>query len=70
MLIEFYEIHIKLLILLIFPVFSTVEVYAKKLYLTKENFLFRMFLYFLSYNFSFIFLLIFLRKNKKNQKKI
>ena len=65
MLIEFYELNYKLLIFLIFPLFSTIEDYAKKLYLTKNNFMYKMFLYFLSYNFSFVFLLIFLRKNKK-----
>ena len=58
--IEFFELDFKLFVLLIFPIFYTVENYTSALYL-KENehsFLFFAFNNFVSYTFSFIFLLI------------
>jgi len=65
MLIEFPELNIKLLILLIFPVFNFIENYSKKAYIVKENFLFKIFRYFLSYIFAGVFLLIIKFKNRK-----
>ena len=71
MLIEFSELNIKLLILLIFPVFNFIENYSKKAYINKENFLFKIFRYFLSYVFAGIFLVIIKIMNRKpNSEKI
>ena len=63
-LIEFSELNIKLLVILIFPVFNTIELYSKKLYLTDDNLLFMPFRHYISYIFSFIILLIAYQKNK------
>ena len=63
-LIEFSELNIKLLVILIFPVFNTIEFYSKKLYLTDDNLLFMPFRHYISYIFSFIILLIVYQKNK------
>ena len=65
-LIEFSELNLKLVIILIFPVSKTIEHYAKKLYLKEENLLFMQFRYYISYIFSFIFLLITKQKNKSS----
>ena len=37
MLIEFSELNIKLLVMLIYPLFNQVEHYAKELYLNNDN---------------------------------
>ena len=63
-LIEFSELNIKLLVILIFPAFNTIEFYSKKLYLTDDNLLFMPFRHYISYIFSFIILLIVYQKNK------
>ena len=64
MFIEFSELNFKLLILLVFPLDKRIEDYVKKLYLKKDNFMFKIIVYFLSYIFSFIFILIFQRNNR------
>ena len=58
--IEFSELDYKLLVLLIFPIFITIENYTSALYLKENgsNFLFFTFKNFISYILSFIFLLI------------
>ena len=58
--IEFSELDFKLLVLLIFPIFITIENYTSALYLKENgsNILFFAFNNFLSYILSFIFLLI------------
>ena len=63
-LIEFSEVNYKLLIIIIFPISKTIEHFVKKLYLKEENLLFMQFRYYISYIFSFIFLLIIKQKNK------
>ncbi len=63
-LIKFSELNIKLFVILIFPVFNTIELYSKKLYLPDDNLLFMSFRHFISYIFSFIILIIAYRKNK------
>ena len=65
-LIEFSEVNYKLLIIIIFPISKTIEHFVKKLYLKEENLLFMQFRYYISYIFSFIFLLITKQKNKSS----
>ena len=50
---------------MVFPLDKRIEDYVKKLYLKKDNFMFKIIVYFLSYIFSFIFILIFQRNNRK-----
>ena len=66
MFIEFSNFNIKLIILIIFPLFRRIEDFVKNAYLTDNNYLFKMFRYFSSYIFSFILLLIMRRRNKKS----
>ena len=39
MLIEFSDFNLKILILLIFPIFKTVQDYSKKAYVVEDNYL-------------------------------
>ena len=55
MLIEFSDFNLKILILLIFPIFKTVQDYSKKAYVVEDNYIFKTFRYFASYIFGFIF---------------
>ena len=64
--IEFSHVDIKLIILFIFPVFRRIEDTVKKSFLTDDNYLFKMFRYFTCYIFSFIFLLIMKKINRKS----
>ena len=59
MLIEFSEFNSKLLLFFIFPVIRRIEYFISKYQIKEDNILFKTFRYFLSYNFSGIFLLIF-----------
>ena len=66
MLIEFtFDRH--LLLILIFPIFKQIDSIVKKIYIQKDNNLFKIFRMFLSYEFSIIFLIIskFINKTKK-----
>ena len=65
-LIEFSELNFKLLILLIFPTFKTIENFTKKMYVVEEHFLFKAFRYFISYIFCAPFLFISIHKNKES----
>ena len=58
MLIEFSELDPKLLVILIFPLFYRADEYTSKLYLKDDNFFFTLFINYISYILSFIFLLI------------
>ena len=69
MLVEFSELNIKLLILLIFPIFNMLQDYSKKAYLEKDNPMFKSFRYFLSYILAGIFLIIFKLRNKSSSSK-
>ena len=64
MLVEFPKLNVKLLVLLIFPVFRTIERYTTPLYITEDNSLFDTFRYFLCQIISVIFLYIFYKQNK------
>ena len=64
MLIEFPKFNIKLLSLLIFPIFRIVDKFTTPLYIKEDNSLFDAFRYFLCHSFAFIFLFIFYKKNK------
>ena len=64
MLVDFPKFNIKLLVLLIFPVFRTIERYTTPLYITEDNSLFDTFRYFLCQIISVIFLYIFYKQNK------
>ena len=64
MLIEFPKFNIKLLSLLIFPIFRIVDKFTTPLYIKEDNSLFDAFRYFLCHSFAFIFLFIFYQKNK------
>lgn len=66
MLIEFSQINLKILILLIFPVFKRIQDYTKKSYLQDDNQLFKNFRYFFSYIFSFVPLLIVKYRSKNS----
>ena len=65
MIIEFSEVNLKLLLLLIYPIFKQLENQAKKLYTKKDNSIFRLFGYFLSYIFAGVFLIIFKIRNRQ-----
>ena len=70
--IEFSEFNLKLLILLIFPVFMQIQNYTKEAYIekNKDNQIFKAFRYFCSYIFAGIFLIIFeIRNRRSNTKK-
>ena len=56
MFIEFTVLNVKLLILLIFPIFDEIEDYTLKEYIVDDNQLFKAFRYFLSYIISGFFL--------------
>ena len=58
----------KLLSILLFPIFREISKIIGNLYLTKTNEFFDIFRIFFSYEFSFIFLLIFKCKNKSSKK--
>lgn len=59
MLIEFSQINLKILILLIFPVFKRIQDYTKKSYLQDDNQLFKNFRYRMNKsNYIFIVVLI------------
>ena len=60
----------KLFSILLFPAFREISKIIGNLYLTKTNNFFDIFRIFLSFEFSFIFLLIFKCKNKSNKKEI
>ena len=63
--IELSEFNFKLFIPLIFPVFKRVQDVIKKLYMKKDNQLFKTFRYFTSYMLSFIFLIIIYYRTRK-----
>ena len=64
MLIEFSSFKWNLLILLIFPIFTRLKSYTKKIYITKDNNIFKAFRYFFSYILTGIFLIISKWKNR------
>ena len=66
MLIEFSELNLKLLVLIIYPLFSEAEYYSRKLYIKKDNSYFSQFRYFTSYILSFILLIISHYRSKSN----
>ena len=70
MLIEFSDFNLKILILLIFPIFKTVQDYSKKAYVVEDNYIFKTFRYFASYIFGFIPLLIIKYRSKNDHKPI
>ena len=69
--IEFSEFNLKLLILLIFPVFMQIQNYTKEAYIekNKDNQIFKAFRYFCSYIFAGIFLIIFEIRNRRSSTK-
>ena len=69
MFIEFSELNVKLLLLLIFPVFKNANDAISKLYIKGRNDIFRYFRYFLSHCFAGIFLIIFKIRNKRTSLK-
>ena len=70
MLIEFSDFNLKILILLIFPIFKTVQDYSKKAYVVEDNYIFKTFRYFASYIFGVIPLLIIKYRSKNDHKPI
>ena len=70
--IELSECNLKLLILLIFPIFKRVQDFTKKLYIKEEIYkdktLFKTFRYYFSYTLSFIPLIILYFRTKKGKK--
>ena len=66
MLVEFPKLNIKLLVLLIFPFFRTLEKFTTPLYIIEDNSLFDAFRYFLCHVLSIVFLYIFYKKNKSS----
>ena len=62
--IEFSELNFKLLVMLIFPTCNIAEHFAKKAFIKQDNSFFNQFRYFISYTFSFIFLIISHYKSK------
>ena len=71
MLIEFSELNIKLLILLIFPVFMQIQNFTINAYIAKDkdNYSFKAYRYFCSYIFAGIFFIIFKIRNKRSSSK-
>ena len=69
--IEFSEFNLKLLILLIYPVFGQIQNYTKEAYIgkNKDNQIFKAFRYFCSYIFAGIFLIIFKIRNRRTSSK-
>ena len=65
MYVEFSQLKLNLLILLIFPIFIKLERYTKKAYLENDNKIFKTFRYFLCYILAEIFLILSKIKNKK-----
>ena len=63
--VEFSELNLNLLILLIFPISKRIQDYTKKAYLVKDNQLMKNFRYFNSYIFAFIPLLIVKYRTRK-----
>ena len=68
MFIEFSEFNLKLLILLIFPVFKRLGDISSKAYITKDNQVFKTFRYYLCYSFSFVPFLIIISSSKRENK--
>ena len=66
MLIEFSELNIKLLLPLIFPIFLLIEEYCKNSFIENDTQIFASFRYFLSYNFSLIFFIIYKIRIKRS----
>ena len=66
MLVEFPKLNVKLLVLLIFPFFRTLEKFTTTLYIIEDNSLFDAFRYFLCHFLSIVFLYIFYKKNKSS----
>ena len=66
MLIELSELNIKLLLLLIFPVFIQLQDATKKKYMIKDNQIFKTFRYFSCYIFAGLFFIIFKIRNRKS----
>ena len=64
MLIEFSEFNIKLLILLIYPIFKRLDDIPRNFYLTADNQQFKTFRYYLSYFLSFIPFIILLFRSR------
>ena len=67
--IEFSELNIKLLILIIFPVFMQIQNFTRNAYIEKDNSSFKAFRYFCSYIFAGIFFIIFKIRNKRSSSK-
>ena len=63
-----FSFNLKLLFILVFPIFKELEKLFLRDYLQKDNKLFKTFRIFLSHEFSFIFLLILKCMNKSNKK--
>ena len=70
MFVEFPKINVTILVLLIFPIFRTIERFTTPLYITEDNSLFDAFRYFLCRIFAGIFLFIFYKRNKNENKDI
>ena len=68
--IELSEFNLKLLIPLIFPAFKRIQDAEKKLYLEKDNQIFKTFKYFISYILSFIPLLIIYLRTRNSSSEI
>ena len=69
MFIEFSLFNSQIFIPLIFPIFIQIEGAIRKLFIKDENILFKIFRYYLSYIFSFIFIIIIKFRTKSSQKK-
>lgn len=65
--IELSELNFKLFIPLIFPIFKRIQDAEKKLYIIKDNQIFKSFRYFTSYILSFIFLIIIYFRTRQKQ---
>ena len=69
MLVEFPKFNIKLLALLIFPVFMALQLFITNKYIKEDNSLFDAFRYFLCHILSVIFLIITHKLNNKRKNK-
>ena len=63
-----FSFNLKLLFILVFPIFKELDKLFLRDYLEKDNKLFKTFRIFLSLEFSFIFLLILKCMNKSNKR--
>ena len=70
MLFEFPKFNIKILVLLIYPIFNRLEALIVALYLKEDNSLFDAFRYFISYIIAGILLFISYKINKGNKSKL